>query len=350
MNRRCAVFGAGFLAFTPLLANLAPAHGADDSSKNSAADMELICLTEQPAAVEGAIVSLNAWASTSEGRPLGSPVSFAWEADAGRIEGQTAATRWDLSAVKVESREARKVTATVTATQPGGSELRCSVQVFIDKKQTAAPNRGPDQSDLISARQFLLPGDSVEPGFGLYSYLLFSAPPKSEDETARYLKTIEACLLVLQDVDEYLRRNVRPRNLNATYMPVKKMPEHGKSNTDWAVNVMASYDYAAAQILLSSLSHSHEHGPYLVSVLQPLPNAHVPAHLWEDFTGVVPELAWDWVRYFTYLSAQERGWSEASLRSFALKLRNLIAVGGKVTPDVLKALEEAKAIQFMPKD
>jgi len=82
-------------------------------------------------------------------------------------------------------------------------------------------------------------------------------------------------------------------------------------------------------------------------VLKPLSESGTSAYLWEDFTGVTPELAWDWVKFFTYLAAQERSWSEDSLRRFGLKLRILVAVGGKVTPDTLKALE--KLIEFKPK-
>ena len=79
----------------------------------------------------------------------------------------------------------------------------------------------------------------------------------------------------------------------------------------------------------------------------PLSASGTQAHLWEDLSSVVPERAWDWVRFFTYLAAQQRSWSEESLKRFGLTLRNLVAVGGKVTPDVMEGLE--KAIQFRPK-
>jgi len=48
-----------------------------------------------------------------------------------------------------------------------------------------------------------------------------------------------------------------------------------------------------------------------------------------------------------YLAAQQRSWSEASLRRLGLDVRNVIAVGGKVTPQVMEGLE--KAVQFKPK-
>jgi hypothetical protein len=81
------------------------------------------------------------------------------------------------------------------------------------------------------------------------------------EEKDRYLKTIEAYLLLLQDPDEYLGRHVRPSWLNATYIPLKKRPEPGNSNAEWAANVLAVYDYTAAEILLSHIDKSYLKGP-----------------------------------------------------------------------------------------
>ena len=113
------------------------------------------------------------------------------------------------------------------------------------------PDRGTIRGEkLFSAKRYLLPGESEEPGYGLYSYLLLSAPPMNNEENARYVKMIEAYLLLLQDLDEYLGKHVRPSRLNATYIPLKKTPEPGHSNAEWAANVLAVYDYTAAEILL----------------------------------------------------------------------------------------------------
>jgi hypothetical protein len=155
---------------------------------------------------------------------------------------------------------------------------------------------------------------------------------------------IEAYLLLLQDVDEYLGKHVRPSRLNATYIPLKRRPETGTSNADWAANVLAVYDYTAAEIFLSHLDKSYLKGPYLVSVLKPLSEMNIPLYLFEDFTGVVPALVAEPVRFFKFLAAQERSWSEKSLERFAHKLHNLVAVGGKVAPDALNGL--ARMIRF----
>jgi hypothetical protein len=302
--------------------------------------MEVICLNEQPAIVEGESATLKTWASTPDGQPINQPVTFQWQVTEGLITIQATEARWDLSRVKVEPREGRKrLVATVRATAAGWDEAYCVVEVFIGKQEVVIPDRGTIRGEkLVSARRYLLPGESEEPGYGLYSYLLFSAPPMNHEEHARYVKMIEAYLLLLQDLDEYLGRHVRPSRLNATYIPLNKRPDPGRSNAEWAANVLAVYDYTTAELLLSQLDQSYLKGPYLVSVLKPLSRSDIALYLFEDFTGVVPELVAERVKFFKFLAAQERTWSEASLERFGHTLRNLVAVGAKVAPDVWQGL------------
>ena len=319
---------------------------ADDAVKDAAKAMEVLCLTEQPAIIMGESARLRAWASTADGKPIKQPIKFEWQVPEGFIQGKGADVRWDLSAVKIELNEShKKLVATVKATAPSLGEVRCPVEVFIGKREVAKPEPGSsdDRSGLISARLYLQPGETEESGYGLYSYLLFSAPPKNKEEETRYLKTIES-LVTLGDIEEFLKRHVRPSQLNATFIPVTKVPEPGKSHAESAVKVLSAYDYTAAQILLNKLDKIYQRGPYLISVLKPLSGTAAPVHLFQDLTGVVPDLAWNWIEFFTYRAAQERSWKEESLKRFGLTMRNLIAVGGKVTPDVLSGLE--KMIQF----
>ena len=218
MNRDCVRRGAMASAVAALLVLSPPAGAGEAERKVVASDIELMCLTEQPATVEGESVTLRAWASTPDGRPVTAPITFTWEVNAGRVDAQAAATRWDLASVKVGGQVVRKVTATVTATRAGGGEARCVVQVLIAKKDEeigilggivgaivggilAERIRG---EKLLSAKRYLLPGEVEAPGYGLYSYVLFAAPPRDTEENARYLKIIEAYLLVLQDVERLL--------------------------------------------------------------------------------------------------------------------------------------------------
>jgi hypothetical protein len=314
-------------------------HAAEDARPESTNEMNMICLTEQPAIVEGGSVGLRVWVSTPEGQPIAQPITFQWQVTEGRIQGTGADVRWDLTTVTIEPTELhKKVVATVKATAPRLGDARCPVEVFIGKEEVpASKTRGL----RISARRFLLPNKTEKPEYGLYSYLLFSAPPQNEEENARYLRVLGACLSVMRDIDEILNRQQPPRELNATYIPVTKVPKSGKLDAEWAENALAVYDYAAAQILLSKLDTTYQRGPYLISVLKPLSKSDspVPVHLLQDFTGVVPDHASNWVKQFTYLAAQQRGWTDQSLRRVDLTMRNLIAVAGIVTPEVAGALK-----------
>lgn len=311
-------------------------HATEDARPDSINPMDVICLTEQPAIVEGESVGLRVWVSTPNGQPIEQPITFQWQVTEGRIQGMGADVRWDLSAVTIKPTEPhKKVVAMVRAIAPGLGEAQCLVEVFIDKGAV------PGMRGLrISARRFLLPNQTEQPDYGLYSYLLFSAPPQNEEEKTRYLRVLGACLSVMRDIDEILKRHQPSRELNATHIPVTKDPKSGKLDSEWAENVLAVYDYAAAQILLSKLDTAYQRGPYLISVLKPLSkfDSPVPVHLFQDFTGVVPDHASNWVKHFTYLAAQQRGWTDKSLRRFDLTIRNLISVAGIVTPDVASAL------------
>src|SRR5579859_458760 len=83
VNKQWAWLIAGVVTLAALLVQLVPVHATDNSSKAAAADLELICLTEQPAIVEGESATLRAWASTSDGKPINTSVKFVWEVDAG---------------------------------------------------------------------------------------------------------------------------------------------------------------------------------------------------------------------------------------------------------------------------
>lgn len=327
----CTVVGVWFIA---TLSYTSAVHAAEDVRPDYTHGLELICLTEQPAVVEGDSVELRAWGSTPDGQPIAQPITFEWQVAEGRIQGTGANARWDLTEVSIKPTEQpKKIVAIVNATVPSLGTARCQVEVFVGIK-----SRG----GLISARQFVPPNKAERLNYGLYSYLLFSAPPQNEEEKARYLRVLGSCLSIMQDIDDFLERQQPPGELNATYIPVKKVPKPGKSSAEWAENTLAVYDYAAAQMLMNKLDATYQRGPYLISVLkEPLSRAGnpVPVHLLQDFTGVVPDQASAWVKQFMYLAAQQRSWQDQSLRQFHLKMRNLLAVAGIVTPELVTSVK-----------
>ncbi len=307
------------------------------------AEDALICLADPPAVLEGEGSTVRAWAVAGDGTPLRVDDTLEWTAEVGHFDPQAPAARWDLASVLVAAGDARTVVATARARRAGRPDLVCRVQVQIARH---VEGRG-DALNLVSAKRHLLPGEAEAAGYGLYSYLLLPAPPRDEDERQRFLKTLEAYLWVLQDVDDYLARHLPPAQLNATYIPLKAPPARADTGPQRAAAVLAVYDYAAANVLLQKAGADPRGGPYLVSTLEPLSRAGTAARLQEDLTGVTPELAWDWIRHFTFLAAQQRSWSDAALRRFALNLRNVIAVGARVTPQVLQGL--GQVIRYQPK-
>ena len=120
VSKRSAFFAIHVWYVAALLAQPLPMGAPAEVSKDAANAMEVICLTEQPAIVEGESATLKAWASTPDGQPINQRVTFQWQVTEGRITTQAAEARWDLSGVKVEPREGRKkLVATVRATEPG---------------------------------------------------------------------------------------------------------------------------------------------------------------------------------------------------------------------------------------
>lgn len=304
--------------------------------------MDLICLTDRPAILEGEVTRLQAWALAPDGTPIAGPVSFAWQATEGSIQGSGSDVQWNLAKITIKDGELhRKVAATVKATAISVGDATCAVEVFIGKRQPDGhtdPDRGPG-GGLRSARRYLEPNKKEEAGFGLYSYLLFPARPGSEEEKARYLKTLEACLRVMETVEDHVSHHKRRSELNATHIPVKTLPKEAKLLTDWAANVLDVYDYTAAQHLLDKLDKSYQRGPYIVSVVKaPLSVQSEPVqeYLLQDFTGKVPELISQVFDRFISRAAQQTKWvTDDSFRGFWIDLRNLAAIVGNAVPDVV---------------
>ncbi|MDR4467755.1 MAG: hypothetical protein MRJ68_05540 [Nitrospira sp.] len=289
----------------------------------------LSCLTDRPTIVVGENARLLAVVATQDGTPLAQPVSFEWKVKDGTVQEGGSDVEWSLSGVKIgDGQSHKRVTATGKATVPGNGELSCSVEVFIIKKPD--DTRGT-RSGLIAGRRYLLPEDAEDPKYGLYSYLLMSSRPQNEKERERYLKTLEAYLQVLDnlnDLDVYVRRE----NLNATYIPLTKKPTYSENNQDFAKNVLDVYHFARAKALLSKFKNTYDQGPYLISVKLPLTKVSetVSTYGLQDFAGVDPELAASGVKNFEYLVAQQRTWTEQSIKMLPFMVRSLISSFGRV--------------------
>jgi len=346
MNRYCWRQIVGSLSSILVLIHAQTVLGQADPQRTA---LDLICVAEQPAIVEGDSTRLHAWATTEDDQMLSVPVSFAWHVTEGTVQGTGGDVQWELSDLSIDpGKSHKKVAATVKAMVTGQGEADCTLEVLISKKEETNiedPTAGT-RGGMIAGRRYLLPNQVGVPGYGLYSYLLLSGKPKNEEETARYLKTLEACLQVLNKL-RGLEKHVRQSQLNATHIPVTEVPKGNEDDPDFAKKILSVYDYARAKVLLSQFENTYDRGPYLISVKKPLTkrSESVPIHILQNFTGVVPELAAKEVRDFEFLAAQQRTWTEQAMRRFPSKLRNLIAIAGKVTPGVATSLRTT--IQFV---
>jgi len=187
--------------------------------------------------------------------------------------------------------------------------------------EPAPAGRPPNR---VTSRALLAQGEDEEPGYGLYSYLVFGLRPTRQDvRYARYVKALEA-YLELEEASS-VRRYVQQDAINVTYLPVK---DAGVNPT--AAYLLESYDYARAQRLLALTSGEAPDGPFLISARRPLSKAStLPSeYLFQDLSTVPPELVRLWVHHFIEQAAQERFWERKTRDEFVLEMRTYIARGG----------------------
>jgi hypothetical protein len=306
------------------------------------ASLQIACAPDRPLVQTGESVMLRAWVTDAAGNPLVQRVQFDWSTSTGTINGGAVAT-WSVARVAQGSGGAIKASAKVIARTEVLGQAACELLIYVAKSDASPP--GPDRSGRLSARAFLLPNNDAPRGYGLYSYLLFNAPPKDALERERNLRAIESYLLVLQPIEE-MERYRRRSELNITLLPVMRsieLPENlsdPKQAAQAAQQVLAVYDYTRARVLLSGLGGKVvSGGPYLVSE-RPADAGDKSAPLFFDMSHVAPKLVWDWVRDFCSLAAQERSWTDVTLTKLALNTRNVVAVGARDTPEVISGLEK----------
>jgi hypothetical protein len=288
----------------------------------AAEPLVVACSAERPSVGFGEATGVNAWAMPASG----ARATYAWDVTAGRVDRAAARARWDLADVRPGTYVA---TVRVTA---GGAEGDCVVRVVVrpdaaGRDLTKAPARETGFS-------VLLPDETEVAGYGLYTYLLFGAPPSAAARD-RLLRTLSAFTEVVPDIAS-LARYVPRGELNVAYIPQRTAP----GRTLAVEALLEAYDYARARSLLRRLPGNTRDGPYLLSVLQPLgPGSTGGAYLFQDLSRVPPHLVEPWVKEFLTQAAQERFWEPRTGERLALRLRVTVGVLGAGLPEVRKALD-----------
>ena len=215
------------------------------------------------------------------------------------------------------------------------------------RESEAGAVREPAGAIEQTARDLLETTDSEEAGFGLYSYLLFDSRPPAESPTEdRYLAALQAFVDLVVPVDQSRAFWVREET-NITYVPVRSVVEE---EPDY---VLAHYDYARAQLILTALPHDERPttrggGPYIVSYRRPLTaiaqgDAHVDEeYLFQDLSSVPARVVRLWVREFLSQVRQPEYWRDRPMQDFALRLRTHLATLAdfvdEVPPGLLREL------------
>lgn len=195
---------------------------------------------------------------------------------------------------------------------------------------TTAPNFPRE-----TTRNFLTGAE--EPGFGLYSYLLFGSHPASAAEREKYLEAIRIYLTTIDTVEAVVKYTPKA-SINITYLPLTEEPPPDPS-AEW---VLDHYDFARAFWLLGKVKTGLNNGPYIISVAQPLTTSESPIghHLFFDLsyapTNVVPYC----VKGFMNQATEEDFWEPDKADRWLLRLRTSIAIAATAVPDISGSLKE----------
>jgi hypothetical protein len=303
---------------------IALALAAPVGSRADEPEPPLACSADAPTVPLGGAVLVRAWATSGSGP---SPLRYAWEATAGRVDSASLEGRWDLADVRPGT-----YAAIVHVTDPDGRSSECVVRVIVrsDPGARAVPPGGSRET----AWSLLLQGRSEAEGYGLYSYLLLGSPP-SEATRERYLGAVDAYWRLVPDIKS-LERYVARHALNVAYLPVTAAPT-GPVTPAW---LLERHDYARSRSLLRALPGTHRDGPYIVSTLTPIGGRGLSGpYLFQDLSAVPPHLVAAWIREFLNQAAQVRFWEQRAGEKLALRLRLTLGILGAGLPEVRTALD-----------
>jgi hypothetical protein len=244
---------------------------------------------------------------------------------------------------------------------------------LVTQPQNAAPPtfHAEGLTGKVTSGAFLTPLQREQPGYGLYSYLLFGSRPESLSSAhwQRFEQAIAAFLDIPSATE--IAQYVAAARINISFLPViisqRELPLHaqprvfhfdlerlaghatehqaaGKTTPpgpDTACILVSNYDYARAQVLLSVFAEPHQEGPYIVSVAQPLSTIYTPPrqYLYQDLSSVPPELIRLWVNEFVAQSREQEFWKTRTKEQFILRLRTTIGVASNQVADFAGAIK-----------
>ena len=194
----------------------------------------------------------------------------------------------------------------------------------------AGPGPAADMRPAVrhTGGRLLFSGQAEEPGYGLYSYLLFRRGDGAGIALERRKAVLRAFVEEVSPAAGLEAAGVARREINVLYAPVKAPAGAAPQGPDAVYDyLLAHYDIDRSRLLLDRIGLT-EDGPYLVSGLTPLGGG-APVErgrmLVQDLSRVPPRLAGLWMTEFQRQAARQDFWDGGNLRRFALLLRTEIA-------------------------
>ena len=214
----------------------------------------------------------------------------------------------------------RQITAGV------GQATNANFTLQVGAATSVSPTEG--EGSRVTSRSLLDDNSHEEQGYGLYSYILFGAPP-TDATRDRYLAVLRSFINFPSTED--MVKQVSRKQLNVTYLPVKGHPDSSSSDA-----LLQAYDYARAAGLLARIS-CKDHGapcgpllggPYIISTTKPLSEqTSLSQHfLYQDMSSVPARIVPLWVDEFMKQSTTPNFWKNRNGPQVALNLRTAIAV------------------------
>jgi hypothetical protein len=290
-----------------------------------AAPLRAVCMADRPliAAGEQAVVT----AVTDA--PAGADVQISWSADGGALvpAGGPGETNWSAPA---QSHGVFVIRAHVhSGTAEAGETADCSAQIAVIE----ASNRGGGEP-LISTRALLPPAVREASDYGLYSYVIFAAPP-TDQETDLFHAILKSYLTLLRSQDrlESCCPDAFPhRRLNVTHVPVQQAPPDDfdqREPDDQVAWIRNHYDYDRAFAWLTRLRDLPDADPslrdgtvWIVSCRRPLGGKEDPRPgFYMDLSAVPVQFIPQRARIFASQTMQPRDYNPHSIALLRLDLR-----------------------------
>jgi hypothetical protein len=203
--------------------------------------------------------------------------------------------------------------------------------IGLDSVESDTPS-GAYRTNRLTGYAYLLGGQAEEGSYGLYSYILFSHHPSTEEHD-RFVALLVA-VLARPTVGSLEKSHVSRQRINVTEIPLEVerkedivRAQSPEKMADW---ILENYDYGRATAILGSLPKGTGPGPVILSVLHPVDPQQSPRPVFlQDLSHAQPELMAAYVGQFVQQAGQDRFWDEPALVAFQLGLSNFLQTAAK---------------------